>query len=193
MRNLPNPNNFGKYYNTQPNKVPFRTKNMKGTLWRLEQKEWEVYFKINGLWHCLILFEGYTSDLASIPWIAQPLLKKGKDGVHRSFAASHDFPYVMPKIKINNKWYASIEHKSCTHELYAFVDNNWVAYDMLMSKEEADNMAFEVWKSTPESYSPNWKKRAMAAAFLTPIAHKMWKRHWTLNETNPLLCQEKKN
>ena len=190
MVELPNPLKFGKYYNTQPNFIPFRTKGMRKTMWRLEQDKWHVYFTLNGQWYCLIIFRKYVCDLASIPWLAQPLLRKGKDGVHRSFAGSHDYPYVLPKIMVNGELMAYIAHKTCAHELYSFVDGKWIATDITMSKREADDMAFQVWNSTPETHSAKWKKRVMAAAFRTFVAHRLWRQEWTFNQINPKQCSD---
>lgn len=189
MNTSPNPEEFGKYYNTQPNQIPFRKKSMKETLWRLEDEEWPCYYKHDGVWVRTTLFRGFVCDLASIPWVTQPIIKKGKDGVHRNGTTNHDFNYVMEKVMHNGSLCAKIEAFSCTHKNEAWVDGKWIPFDMFVTKEQADQYMFDIIESTEKAYIRPWVKKSMLLAFKTKIARKKWEANWKLTDVNPSLCK----
>ena len=188
--NYPNPEYFGKYYNTQPNQIPFRKKGMKETLWRLEDDEWSCYYKHNGVWVRTTLLKDYVCDGASIPWLAQPILKKGKDGVHRNGTTYHDFPYMMEKVDVGGKLFAYIPAYSCTHKNEAWVGGKWVPFDMYVSKEQCDRYMFDIIESTENAYIKPRVKWAIMTAFKTWIAHRHWRNHYRLKDINPINCYD---
>jgi hypothetical protein len=183
-----NPHLFAKYYNTQPNKTPFRVQGMKETLWRLENDEWPFYYKHNGVWVKTTLYKGMVTDLASIPWLAQAILRKGKDGVHRSGTVPHDFHYMMEKVDFGGKLFAYISSNSCTHKNEAWVDGKWIPFDMYVSKEQADQYMFDIIESTPETYIKSRVKWAILTAFKTPKAHRVWRNATPNHVINPERC-----
>lgn len=186
---MKNPEKLDKYYNTQPNKIPFRNSNMRKTMWYLDQPNWEVYFKLDGYWSCLIIYGGFVSDLASIPWLIQPLLRKGKDGVHRSFSTFHDYLYVLPKFIRNGKRQVFISHETCSHQFYQRVGSKWVPSDVFMTKKQVDDISFKIWETTPNSWTENWKKFIISTSFRTPFANILWKKNWEIGDINPLRCR----
>lgn len=179
-----------KVYNTQPNVIPFRTKEMTETKWFLDNKPyWTFYFKLYGRWVKMRINYGYISDLASIPWVAQVLLKKGKDGVHRSGTKPHDYFYELEKYLKDGELYAIVKHKTCAHECFVAVENKWIPFDTLVSKSDADRIMFDVIASTPRAHISRWKIRAMNAAFKTWIAHGKWRKENEFHLMNPIKCK----
>lgn len=170
--------------NTQPDIIPIKIN--KKQLYELRQ-DWVCYFLLNNKIYKLLIYKGFIYDGASIPWIVKPLIRVGKDGVHRSGTLFHDLVYMIEKNKVGRNRYASLNEK-CHHKIFEFDGLNWNRTELMLSRTECDKLMFEIIKTTPLANLRKYKITLMKLGIRLG-GGSSWKKHTDSELLNPLKCR----
>ena len=173
------------FINTQP-----ITRTIGRRKWELMQ-DYICYFYLRGQLYHLVIFKGFIYDGASIPRWLWSVLGKTPKGQHDSGTIFHDLVYMLFKARINGKLHAIVGHRNerCSHELRAFVDGKWVSASDIISRNEADNIMFDIIESTEDVDIKNWRLVSMRMGIKFG-GGKYWKRSTPLNQINPKQCSD---
>ena len=149
-------------------------------------QDYTCYFYLHGHLYKLVIFKGFIYDGASIPRWLWSVLGITPKGQHDSGTIFHDIVYMLYKARINGKLHAIVGHENdrCTHELRTFVDGKWLSASDIISRNEADDIMFEIIESTENVDIKNWRLVSMRMGIKFGGA-KYWRRSTPLNQINP--------
>lgn len=153
--------------NTQPNIKPFSINGK--TMYMLMVDHIFYFMDIE-----LKVYRGFIYDGASIPWLAKPILKVGKDGVHRGGTLVHDILYMLEKDDKNELQL----NRNCAYRC---------SKNITLSRRDADKIMFEIINTTNNAQMKNWKKNLMMFGIRVG-GSRLWKKHTPLEKLNNLKC-----